>query len=193
MGRNLSGDPANAWRASCQIRVPSGEHTSWRGGEFFRVGRSSRSGMGGLAIPPQRTALKRAPPRGAGTRAQCHLVLDAMAILHRLWGSQSWLQPAFSRPCRATKSLMARKSRLKGGCGEDCPPHNFCRIRSVRKTMSAVSEVHERIVNPLRTRRVPRSRLRSEPRALARGSSEYETVLEKRCSKWPCCVETLTS
>src|ERR1035438_2948080 len=36
---------------------------------------------------------------------------------------QSWLQPAFSRPLPGTKARSWPKSRLKGGCGQDCPPH----------------------------------------------------------------------
>src|ERR1019366_9543427 len=44
----------------------------------------------------------------------------------KLWGSQSWLQPAFSRPLPREDPLTSRKSRLKGGCGQDCPPHNKC-------------------------------------------------------------------
>src|SRR5882672_5928893 len=50
--------------------------------------------------------------------------------LQKLWGSQSWLQPAFSRLFRSTRRS---KSRLKGGCGQDCPPHNKCRIPDVGK------------------------------------------------------------
>jgi hypothetical protein len=36
-------------------------------------------------------------------------------IPHKLWGSQSWLQPAFSRLPPGGKIRVARKSRLKGG------------------------------------------------------------------------------
>src|ERR1035438_9148424 len=47
-----------------------------------------------------------------------------MKVYAALWGSQSWLQPAFSRPSVGHEgSPMPRKSRLKGGCGQDCPPH----------------------------------------------------------------------
>src|ERR1035438_8951234 len=35
-----------------------------------------------------------------------------------LWGGQSWPQPPFRRP-----------SRLKAGCGQNCPPHNSWRNR----------------------------------------------------------------
>ncbi len=38
-----------------------------------------------------------------------------------LWGSHSWLQPAFSRLSGAVAP--PRRSRLKGGCGQNCPPH----------------------------------------------------------------------
>jgi hypothetical protein len=38
------------------------------------------------------------------------LGLDAMAILRKLWGSQSWLQPAFSRPAEYQGSLMAKRA-----------------------------------------------------------------------------------
>ena len=41
-------------------------------------------------------------------------------LLHRLWGSQSWLPPAFSRRGGHHR---ARKGRLKGGCRQDCLPH----------------------------------------------------------------------
>ena len=42
-----------------------------------------------------------------------------------LWGGQSWLQPAFSRFLAACEdSRLPRKRRLKGGCRQDCPPHN---------------------------------------------------------------------
>jgi hypothetical protein len=34
-------------------------------------------------------------------------------------------QPAFAK-CEG--SQIERKSRLKGGCGQDCPPHNKCRM-----------------------------------------------------------------
>ena len=36
-----------------------------------------------------------------------------------VWGSQSWLQPALSRLGRCSE-----KSRLKGGCRQDCLPHS---------------------------------------------------------------------
>jgi hypothetical protein len=49
---------------------------------------------------------------------QCHLVFPEPGILHKLWGSQSWLPPAFSRRavnrhCRGWGSCLARKSRLE--------------------------------------------------------------------------------
>src|ERR1035441_5906711 len=50
-----------------------------------------------------------------------------------LWGSQSWLQPAFSQPLPHEGALAYRKSRLKGGCGQDCPPHNKCRTSPMVK------------------------------------------------------------
>jgi hypothetical protein len=59
------------------------------------------------------------------------LILET--IPPRLWGSQSWLQPAFSRPLPREGSLTSRKSRLKGGCGQDCPPHNKCRASPTGK------------------------------------------------------------
>jgi hypothetical protein len=37
-------------------------------------------------------------------------------------------QPAFREG-----SLMSRKSRLKGGCGQDCPPQNKCRTSPTGK------------------------------------------------------------
>jgi hypothetical protein len=41
-----------------------------------------------------------------------------------LWGSQSWLPPAFSRRFFSRQnSCMVSKSRLKGGCRQDCLPH----------------------------------------------------------------------
>jgi hypothetical protein len=45
-------------------------------------------------------------------------------ILPKLWGSQSWLQAGF-QPAFAEHegSLTVRKSRLKGGCRQDCLPH----------------------------------------------------------------------
>jgi hypothetical protein len=42
--------------------------------------------------------------------------------LHNLWGSQSWLSPAISRREDYHKT---RKSRLKGGCRQDCLPHSL--------------------------------------------------------------------
>ena len=59
------------------------------------------------------------------------LTLGRVASLHKSWGSQSWLQPAFSRPL--PRLGRRRKSRLKGGCGQECPPHNLCRIRGISK------------------------------------------------------------
>jgi hypothetical protein len=40
-----------------------------------------------------------------------------------LWGSQSWLQPAFSRRLRLRSLAHDAKKPPKGGCGQDCPPH----------------------------------------------------------------------
>src|SRR5262249_48596546 len=40
----------------------------------------------------------------------------------KAWGSQSWLQPALSRPFRG--HLRRKKPPGKGGCGQDCPPHH---------------------------------------------------------------------
>ena len=40
--------------------------------------------------------------------------------LHNLWGSQFWLPPAFSR---RGDHRIGRRSRLKGGCRQDCLPH----------------------------------------------------------------------
>src|ERR1035438_1670873 len=51
----------------------------------------------------------------------------------QLRSSQSWLQPAFSRPLSREGSLTSRKSRLKGGCGQDCPPHDKCRTSPTEK------------------------------------------------------------
>src|ERR1022692_4148485 len=59
------------------------------------------------------------------------LILET--IQPKLWGSQSWLQPAFSRPLSREGSLTSRKSRLKSGCGQDCPPHDKCRTSPTEK------------------------------------------------------------
>jgi hypothetical protein len=32
------------------------------------------------------------------------LTLDPVTILHKLWGSQSWLQPAFSRQLKGART-----------------------------------------------------------------------------------------
>jgi hypothetical protein len=64
----------------------------------------------------------------AGCPGNATYFLILVTILHESWGSQSWLQPAFSRRLRPEDSRTARKSRLKGGCGQDCPPHNQCRM-----------------------------------------------------------------
>jgi len=44
-----------------------------------------------------------------------------------LWGSYSWLQPAFSRLSRAVGA--PRRSRLKGSCGPEGPPHKKVQVR----------------------------------------------------------------
>jgi len=49
----------------------------------------------------------------------------------RLGGRQSWLQPAFSRLSRGAKILASSKSRLKGGCRQDCLPHRTARVRVI--------------------------------------------------------------
>jgi hypothetical protein len=46
---------------------------------------------------------------------------------HRWWGSQFWLQPAFSRLSPGRKTRHASKEPPKGGCGQNCPPHHLCR------------------------------------------------------------------
>jgi hypothetical protein len=102
------------------------------------------------------------------------LTLALRQVLHKLWGSQSWLPPAFSRHLPNRKALEGLKSRLsrncpirhasvgwtigfcgpsrlrsspllpvsdsfgacprgalvrlKGGCGQECPPHDLCRL-----------------------------------------------------------------
>jgi len=43
-------------------------------------------------------------PAGWQAKAQCHLLWIPVTILHTLWGSQSWLQPAFSRRLPGTKT-----------------------------------------------------------------------------------------
>jgi hypothetical protein len=55
------------------------------------------------------------------------LSLEAMAILHKLWGSQSWLQPAFSR--------LSRTRALAGGSQE--PPKKAAAGKIARPTTSA--------------------------------------------------------
>jgi hypothetical protein len=49
-------------------------------------------------------------------------------LLPKLWGGQSWLPPAFSR--RGDGDI-ARKSRLKGGCRQDCLPHQLLNLDEV--------------------------------------------------------------
>jgi hypothetical protein len=39
--------------------------------------------------------------------------------------ARTGFQPALAG-CKG--SLSARRSRLKGGCGQNCPPHDLCRI-----------------------------------------------------------------
>src|ERR1035441_1144807 len=56
----------------------------------------------------------------------------------KLWGSQSWLQPAFSRPLPREDLLTSRKSRLKGGCRQDCLPHNKCRTSPTEKYAASI-------------------------------------------------------
>jgi len=50
------------------------------------------------------------------------------------WGSQSWLQPAFSRPSAEHEgSLTAQeppeRRPQRGPPGHDCPPHTYFRVR----------------------------------------------------------------
>src|SRR6185369_6457121 len=52
------------------------------------------------------------------------------------WGSQSWLPPAFQPAWRLEYS---RRSRLKGGCRQDCLPHNQCRWLSEQPVGSSLS------------------------------------------------------
>ena len=41
-----------------------------------------------------------------------------------LWGSHSWLPPAFSRaPAELEVSPVTRKAGWKAGCRQDCPPY----------------------------------------------------------------------
>src|ERR1019366_10328805 len=37
------------------------------------------------------------------------------------------------RPILAAAAFLGGQSRLKAGCGQDCPPHNFCRVSGVGK------------------------------------------------------------
>jgi hypothetical protein len=73
---------------------------------------------------------------GADTNAAYFSILET--IPPKLWGSQSWLQPAFSRPLPGEGSLTSRKSRLKGGCGQDCPPHNEMQNHRRREKYAAL-------------------------------------------------------
>jgi hypothetical protein len=64
---------------------------------------------------PKTLASKKPPERRLQAKlpnAAYFLILET--IPPRLWGSQSWLQPAFSRPLPREGSLTSRKSRLKG-------------------------------------------------------------------------------
>ena len=48
-----------------------------------------------------------------------------------VWGGQSWPQPPFRRPIERFTNL---KSRLKAGCGQDCPmPLSFPTRGHLRK------------------------------------------------------------
>src|ERR1035438_5475886 len=75
---------------------------------------------------------KRTVVRGQGTSrvghalAQCHLLWTPATILHKLWGSQSWLQPAFSRPLPGAKTPASpEKPPKKAAAGKiACPTNN---------------------------------------------------------------------
>src|ERR1035441_7614253 len=57
---------------------------------------------------------------------QKHCLFPPLLIPPRLWGSQSWLPPAFSRRLPGAKiRVRPRKSPLKGGCRQNCLPHTI--------------------------------------------------------------------
>src|ERR1035438_90290 len=58
------------------------------------------------------------------------------------------LQPAFSRPCGARTLGHHWKSLLKGGCRQDCLPHDKRIPTQVRKYVAPIVEL--RIPNPVR-------------------------------------------
>ena len=80
-------------------------------GSFFGMADHFRIGIGGETEPLRNS-------RTIGCCIGCVWRLTSRSVEDAgiLWGSQSWLQPAFSR-------LTLQTSRLKGGCRQNCLPH----------------------------------------------------------------------
>jgi hypothetical protein len=108
----------------------------------LKPGHKSGSGMLPMSEGQRKHAAIAPDPSGACFIAQCHLLCREQTVCINCGAAN----PGCSRLSAGsfgTRTLAdGPKSRLKRGCGQDCPPHNLCRIAPGRKVSGIGLSAH---------------------------------------------------